>query len=75
MTLLLLVFVAAVVAGNVALNRYTAQAGTTAEWLGTAAPEPEEILKLRFERGEIDPGEYERRLGMMRSRSSASISC
>jgi putative membrane protein len=37
----------------------------------SGAPGPERILAERFARGEIDAGEYERRLSTLRNRTAA----
>lgn len=61
MTISSLAFVALAVAGIVVLVRYAGRAATPAERIT-----PEQVLRERFARGEIDADEYRQRLETMR---------
>jgi putative membrane protein len=58
--------IAALVVGIVALVRYSSSPATPPAGPPSDRQDPEEILRLRLARGEIEPEEYERRLAALR---------
>lgn len=72
MSVVSLLLIAALVVGIVALVRYTStQTPPPARPAANEGPVPEEILRLRLARGEIEPEEYGRRLKALRAGASS----
>jgi putative membrane protein len=65
MTISTIAFWALVIAGILALVRYTRTAGAERGPEPAARVAPEQILAERYARGEIDESEYRRRLDML----------
>ncbi|WP_433788603.1 SHOCT domain-containing protein [Actinoplanes sp. CA-252034] len=54
-----------VIAGILAVVRYTGRDGRRGATVASHAPSPQQLLAERFARGEIDDEEYARRLGVL----------
>jgi putative membrane protein len=68
MTISMVLFWALVIAGVVALSRYSGRDNRgPVDQLGKS-PDPEELLAQRFARGEIDEQDYHQRLDVIRGR-------
>jgi putative membrane protein len=74
MTISLVLFWGAVIAGIVALVRYARHGGgqVSASSAPPAPQSPEQLLAQRFAHGEIDEDEYRQRLAALRSTGQAS---
>ena len=65
MTISSLLFWGLIIAGIVALVRYTGRSTYTSAPPPAAGPAPQQVLADRFARGEIDEEEYRRRLQVL----------
>jgi putative membrane protein len=72
MTISMVLFWGAVIAGIVALVRYAGRSGQQGAAPSAPPPAPERLLAERFARGEIDEEEYRRRLAALRGAGHAA---